>query len=155
MDPRRSSDTFSAGQVCRYSDIPYRTLDYWSSSGLIPASVHEHEGKGTWRGYSFRDLIFLRVARRVRESGLSLHGIRLLQRCLQQHRHLEAPPADTYVVTNGRDVCTILRGQRAVWTFVTTPARRSLPWLVLDLSQTVKEVCQAILAERESFSEPV
>jgi hypothetical protein len=53
-----------------------------------------------------------------------------------------------YLVTNGRDVYEVKRGKDAVWSLLVEPEQRGFPWVILDLSQTVTEVRQAIEAER-------
>jgi DNA-binding transcriptional MerR regulator len=148
MDPRISEGAFTSGQACRLSGVAYRTLDYWASSGFLPPSAQETEGKGTWRGYSFRDIVQLRVAKRLRDAGISLQGLRKVQQRLKQEHSLEAPFAETYLVTNGRDVFDVKRGKDDVWSLLQQPGQRSFPWVILDLSQTVAEVRQAVEAER-------
>jgi len=141
---------FTAGQACRLSGVPYRTLDYWASSGFLPPNAQAAEGAGTWRGYTFRDIVQLRVAKRLRDAGISLQGLRKVKQRLQEERQLEAPFAETYLVTNGRDVYEVKRGKDAVWSLLGEPGQRSFPWVILDLSQTVAEVRQAVEAERRN-----
>ena len=148
MDARISEGAFTSGQTCRLSGVAYRTLDYWASSGFLPPSAQDTEGKGTWRGYSFRDIVQLRVAKRLRDAGISLQGLRKVQQRLQEERQLDAPFAETYLVTNGRDVYEVKHGKDAVWSLLQEPGQRSFPWVILDLSQTVTEVREAVEAER-------
>jgi len=148
MDPRINEGAFTSGQACRLSGVVYRTLDYWASSGFLPPSAQDAEGKGTWRGYSFRDIVQLRVAKRLRDAGISLQGLRRVKQRLQEERQLEAPFAETYLVTNGRDVYEVRRGKDAVWSLLQEPGQRSFPWVILDLSQTVADVREAVEAER-------
>jgi DNA-binding transcriptional MerR regulator len=140
---------WTAGQVARLSGVPYRTVDYWASTEFIPPSVQAAHGRGQWRGYSFRDIVQLRVAKRLRDAGISLQGLRKVQQRLQQERQLEAPFAATYLVTNGRDVFEVKHGKDDVWSLLQAPGQRSFPWVILDLSQTVAEVREAVEAERQ------
>lgn len=139
---------FTAGQASRLSGVRYRTLDYWATSCFLPPSAQAAEGTGTQRGYTFRDLVQLRVATRLRAAGISLQGLRKVQQRLQQERQLEAPFAATYLVTNGRDVYEVKHGKDAVWSLLGAPGQRSFPWVILDLSQTVAEVREAVEAEQ-------
>ena len=148
MDARISEGAFTSGQACRFTGVPYRRLDYWASSGFLSPSAQAAEGTGTWRGYTFRDLVQLRVAKRLRDAGISLQGLRKVQQRLQQERQLEAPLAATYLVTNGRDVFEVKHGKDAVWSLLQAPGQRGFPWVVLDLSHTVADVRQAVDAER-------
>jgi hypothetical protein len=61
---------------------------------------------------------------------------------------LEAPFAETYLVTNGRDVYKVQHGKDDVWSLLQQPGQRSFPWIILDLAQTVTEVREAVQTER-------
>lgn len=139
---------FTAGQASRLSGVRYRTLDYWATSHFLPPSAQMAEGTGTQRGYTFRDLVQLRVAKRLRDAGISLQGLRRVKQRLQEERQLEAPFAETYLVTNGRDVYEVKRGKDDVWSLLQQPGQRSFPWVILDLAQTVAEVREAVETER-------
>jgi len=153
MDPRMTEGAFTAGQACRLSGVAYRTLDYWAASGFVSPSTQEADGKGTWRGYSFLDIVQLRVAQRLREAGISLQGLRKVQQRLRQEHTLDAPLAQTYLLTNGRDVFEVKRGQREVWSLLRQPEQRGFPWVILDLSETVAEVRKAMDEEQRRIGE--
>jgi DNA-binding transcriptional MerR regulator len=140
---------FTAGQASRLSGVRYRTLDYWATSHFLPPSAQTAEGTGTQRGYTFLDLVQLRVAKRLRDAGISLQGLRKVQQRLKQEHSLEAPFAETYLVTNGRDVFEVKRGRDDVWSLLREPGQCGFPWIILDLSQTVAEVRQAVETERQ------
>jgi DNA-binding transcriptional MerR regulator len=148
MDARISAGAFTSGQACRLSGVPYRRLDYWATSGFLPPSAQVAEGTGTWRGYTFLDLVQLRVAKRLRDAGISLQGLRKVKQRLQEERQLEAPFAGTYLVTNGWDVFEVKHGKDDVWSLLEEPGQRSFPWVILDLSQTVAEVREAVETAR-------
>lgn len=135
---------FSAGQASRLSEVRYRTLDYWARSEFLTPSVQEASGKGSDRRYTFLDIVQLRVAKRMRDAGISLQGLRKVQTLLRKERGMAAPFAETYLVTNGRDVFELKQGRRAVWSLLKNPGQGCYPWIILDLTQTVKEVAKAI-----------
>ena len=139
---------FTAGQASRLSGVRYRTLDYWATSHFLPPSAQAAEGTGTQRGYTFLDLIQLRVAKRLRDAGISLQGLRKVQQRLKQERDLAAPLAEVYLVCNGRDVFEVKHGRDDVWSLLQEPGQRGFPWIILDLSQTVAEVREAVEADR-------
>jgi len=148
MDAWSSAGAFTSGQACRLTGVPYRRLDAWASSGFLAPSAHAADGTGTWRGYTFGDLVQLRVAKRLRDVGMSLPGLRIVQELLRQERTFEAPRAQTYLLTDGRDVCAVKRGRDEVWSMLRQPGQRGFPWVILDLSQTVADVREAVEAER-------
>ena len=62
--------------ACRAAGITYRQLDYWARTGLVEPSVRSAGGSGTQRLYSFRDVLVLKVVKRLLDTGVSLQQIR-------------------------------------------------------------------------------
>ncbi|MGW9193976.1 MerR family transcriptional regulator [Micromonospora chersina] len=62
--------------ACPAVGISYRQLDYWARTGLVVPSVRDASGSGTSRLYSFRDLVVLKVVKRLLDAGVSLQNIR-------------------------------------------------------------------------------
>src|SRR5256885_5873124 len=58
------------------SGISYRQLDYWARTGLVVPSVRPAAGSGSQRLYSFRDIVVLKVVKRLLDAGGSLQNIR-------------------------------------------------------------------------------
>ncbi|MDR1833866.1 MAG: MerR family transcriptional regulator [Propionibacteriaceae bacterium] len=63
--------------ACQAADITYRQLDYWARTGLVTPSVQPAVGSGSQRLYSFRDLLLLKVIKRLLDAGVSLQQIRV------------------------------------------------------------------------------
>ncbi|HEX8628978.1 MAG TPA: MerR family transcriptional regulator [Catenuloplanes sp.] len=62
--------------ACHAVSISYRQLDYWARTALVVPSVRDASGSGTQRLYSFRDLVVLKVVKRLLDAGVSLQNIR-------------------------------------------------------------------------------
>lgn len=62
--------------ACAAVGISYRQLDYWARTALVVPSVRDASGSGTSRLYSFRDLVVLKVVKRLLDAGVSLQNIR-------------------------------------------------------------------------------
>jgi len=62
--------------ACHAVSISYRQLDYWARTGLVVPSVRDASGSGTQRLYSFRDMVVLKVVKRLLDAGVSLQNIR-------------------------------------------------------------------------------
>ncbi|MCU1593217.1 MAG: MerR family transcriptional regulator [Frankiales bacterium] len=62
--------------ACSAAGITYRQLDYWARTGLVEPTVREASGSGTQRLYSFRDILVLRVVKKLLDAGVSLPNIR-------------------------------------------------------------------------------
>ena len=62
--------------ACSAAGITYRQLDYWARTGLVEPTVRPATGSGTQRLYSFRDVLLLKVIKRLLDAGVSLQQIR-------------------------------------------------------------------------------
>jgi DNA-binding transcriptional MerR regulator len=62
--------------ACSAAGITYRQLDYWARTGLVEPSVRPAHGSGSQRLYSFRDILVLKVVKRLLDTGISLQQIR-------------------------------------------------------------------------------
>ncbi len=71
-----SSLGYRSPQVCAVVGISYRQLDYWDRTGLLGPSLQTATGSGSQRLYSFQDIVTLRVVKRLKDAGTSLHKIR-------------------------------------------------------------------------------
>ena len=62
--------------ACAAAGITYRQLDYWARTGLVEPTVRPAHGSGSQRLYSFRDILVLKVVKRLLDTGVSLQNIR-------------------------------------------------------------------------------
>ncbi len=67
---------FRGPVACSAAGITYRQLDYWARTGLVVPEIRAAEGSGTQRLYSFRDILMLKVVKRLLDAGISLQQIR-------------------------------------------------------------------------------
>ena len=57
--------------------ISYRQLDYWARTQLVEPSIQTASGSGSQRLYSFRDILVLKLVKRLLDAGVSLQQIRI------------------------------------------------------------------------------
>ncbi|AZZ43323.1 transcriptional regulator [Acidipropionibacterium jensenii] len=57
--------------------ITYRQLDYWARTGLVRPEIRGASGSGSQRLYSFRDILLLKVVKRLLDAGVALQQIRI------------------------------------------------------------------------------
>ncbi len=57
--------------------ISYRQLDYWARTGLVEPTVQSAQGSGSQRLYGFRDILVLKLVKRLLDTGISLQQIRV------------------------------------------------------------------------------
>ncbi|MEY4993358.1 MAG: hypothetical protein RIS82_480 [Actinomycetota bacterium] len=73
-DPKVGYRGTSAAAAC---GISYRQLDYWDRTGLVQPSVRGAAGSGSQRLYAFRDILVLKLVKRLLDTGVSLQQIRV------------------------------------------------------------------------------
>ena len=73
-DPKVGYRGTSAASAC---GISYRQLDYWDRTGLVQPSVRGAAGSGSHRLYAFRDILVLKLVKRLLDTGVSLQQIRI------------------------------------------------------------------------------
>jgi DNA-binding transcriptional MerR regulator len=71
--------------ACHAAGITYRQLDYWARTGLVVPSIRDASGSGTQRLYSFRDIVVIKVVKRLLDAGVSLQNIRRAIDTLRSH----------------------------------------------------------------------
>jgi DNA-binding transcriptional MerR regulator len=62
--------------ACTAAGITYRQLDYWARTGLAGPSLRTGPGPNSPGLYSFRDVVVLKIVKRLLDVGVSLHNIR-------------------------------------------------------------------------------
>lgn len=70
--------------ACKAAGITYRQLDYWARTGLVDPTVQGANGSGSQRLYGFRDILVLKVVKRLLDTGVSLQNIRTAVVALRQ-----------------------------------------------------------------------
>jgi len=63
--------------ACQIAGITYRQLDYWARTNLVVPSIRGASGSGSQRLYSFKDILVLKVVKRLLDTGVSLQNIRV------------------------------------------------------------------------------
>lgn len=63
--------------ACQVAGITYRQLDYWARTNLVVPSIRTATGSGSQRLYSFRDILVLKIVKRLLDTGISLRNIRV------------------------------------------------------------------------------
>ena len=92
--------------ACHIAGITYRQLDYWARTGLVEPSIKPATGSGTHRLYSFRDILVLKVVKRLLDTGVSLQQIRTAVTALRERgvEDLAQMPTETLEPGESDDV---------------------------------------------------
>jgi predicted RNase H-like HicB family nuclease len=107
--------SFSSKAVSRIIGVPARVIDYWDRTNFIKPSVSEASGYGSVRLYSFTDLIQFKVAKFLRELGLSLQKIRKSLNYLRKHLpEVEKPLTQLRFLTDGETIFVLTNRNKEV-----------------------------------------
>ena len=108
--------------ACSAAGITYRQLDYWARTGLVEPSVRAAHGSGSQRLYSFRDILVLKVVKRLLDTGISLQQIRAAVQHLRDHGSedlaqvtLMSDGVSVYECTSADEVVDLLQGGQGVF----------------------------------------
>jgi predicted RNase H-like HicB family nuclease len=108
-------DGMNAKTVCQIVGLSYRQLDYWDRTHFLKPSLQEATGTGSARLYAFVDLVQLRVARMLREKGLSLQKIRKCLTYLKKHvPEVEKPLAQLRLLTDGESIFVLTKDPKVM-----------------------------------------
>src|SRR3954465_2521953 len=77
MPDLEDSEGFRGAVAARAAGITYRQLDYWARTGLVEPGIRGATGSGSQRLYGFRDILVLKVVKRLLDTGVSLQNIRV------------------------------------------------------------------------------
>jgi DNA-binding transcriptional MerR regulator len=77
-------DGFSGRKAAEIVGISYRQLDYWARTDLIRPSLTDASGSGSRRSYSYRDLLELKVIKRLLDGGVKLEQVRQAFRYIRE-----------------------------------------------------------------------
>lgn len=108
--------------ACKAAGVSYRQLDYWARTGLVEPSIRSATGSGSHRLYSFRDILVLKVVKRLLETGVSLQQIRLAIGALTARGvedlatiTLMSDGASVYQCTSTDEVIDLIKGGQGVF----------------------------------------
>jgi DNA-binding transcriptional MerR regulator len=108
--------------ACSAAGITYRQLDYWARTGLVEPTVRSATGSGTQRLYGFRDILLLKVIKRLLDAGVSLQQIRSAVAHLRARGTddltrvtLMSDGASVYECTSNDEVIDLLQGGQGVF----------------------------------------
>ena len=121
--PDLDSETGYRGPaVCRAIGITYRQLDHWARTGVVEPSIRPAVGSGSQRLYSFRDVLVLKVVKRLLDTGISLQQIRVAIAQLAEYGvddlasvTLMSDGASVYLCTSEDEVIDLINGGQGVF----------------------------------------
>lgn len=108
--------------ACAAAGISYRQLDYWARTGLVGPTIRPAAGSGSQRLYGFRDILVLKIVKRLLDAGVSLQNIRAAVTHLRDRGvddlaqlTLMSDGASIYECTSNNEVIDLLAGGQGVF----------------------------------------
>ncbi len=122
LSPMPIDTGFRGPTACSAAGITYRQLDYWARTGLVEPTVRSAGGSGTQRLYSFKDILLLKIIKRLLDAGVSLQQIRIAIDHLRQRGTddltrvtLMSDGASVYECRSADEVIDLLQGGQGVF----------------------------------------
>jgi DNA-binding transcriptional MerR regulator len=119
--------------ACSAAGITYRQLDYWARTGLVSPTIRSASGSGSQRLYSFKDILVLKVVKRLLDTGVSLQNIRTAVDHLRARGvndlagiTLLSDGVTVYECHSSEEVVDLLRGGQGVFGIAVSGAWREL-----------------------------
>src|SRR5215211_8557107 len=117
-----SEPGFRGPTVHKLVGITYRQLDYWARTGLVTPSVRDAAGSGSQRLYGFRDILVLKLVKRLLDTGISLQQIRIAVNQLREagindlaQTTLMSDGASVYLCTSNDEVIDLVSQGQGVF----------------------------------------
>ncbi|MBU4233885.1 MAG: MerR family transcriptional regulator [Desulfobacterales bacterium] len=105
---------FGKKAVIALTGVSGRQVEHWATTAVVRPSIPA-AGKGTRRGYSFRDLVALRVAKRLKDEGVSLQKIRKTLTYLRKNfPEVKEPLAELRFLTDGDTIFVVDRDPQKI-----------------------------------------
>lgn len=98
-------EPYDSKTVAKLLGISLRQLQYWDEQGIVSPSVRKARGKGTARMYSFKDLVQLKVVKKLRDNNISLKKIKKsIEHLKKEMPNIDEPLAELSFITDGDSI---------------------------------------------------
>ena len=122
MNSQKLEIGYRGATACSAAGITYRQLYYWARTFLVEPSIRTASGSGTQRLYGFRDILVLKIVKRLLDAGVSLQNIRTAVDHLRnrgvtdlERITLMSDGASIYECTSSDEIIDLLAGGQGVF----------------------------------------
>lgn len=119
--------------ACQIAGITYRQLDYWARTKLVAPSIRTAHGSGSQRLYSFKDILVLKIVKRLLDTGVSLQNIRVAVEHLRERGvrdlakvTLFSDGTTVYECTSPEEIVDLLQGGQGVFGIAVSGAMQEI-----------------------------
>ena len=151
---------FKGATAARAAGISYRQLDYWARTGLVEPTVRGAAGSGSQRLYGFRDILVLKLVKRLLDTGISLQQIRTAVAQLHEagvrdlsQTTLMSDGASVYLCTSNDEVIDLVSRGQGVFGIAVGKVLREVETSLVDMDDRRGQIADSAsdeLAARRS-----
>ena len=141
--------------AARAAGITYRQLDYWARTELVEPTVRGASGSGSQRLYGFRDILVLKLVKRLLDTGISLQQIRTAVAQLRAAgiqdltgTTLMSDGASVYLCTSNDEVIDLVSRGQGVFGIAVGKVLREVESTLVDFESTAPEAVDELAVRR-------
>jgi DNA-binding transcriptional MerR regulator len=157
--PELDADAGYRGAIAaRAAGISYRQLDYWARTQLVEPTVRGAAGSGSQRLYGFRDILVLKLVKRLLDTGISLQQIRVAVTQLREsgindlaQTTLMSDGASVYLCTSSDEVIDLVSRGQGVFGIAVGKVLREVEHDLVELDSAKGEDPMDELARRRAI----
>jgi DNA-binding transcriptional MerR regulator len=157
MPERDETGGYRGTVAARAAGISYRQLDYWARTGLVEPTIRGAAGSGSQRLYGFRDILVLKLVKRLLDTGISLQQIRTAVNQLREsgvndlaQTTLMSDGASVYLCTSNDEVIDLVSRGQGVFGIAVGKVLREVETSLVELDATPAEDPADELAARRA-----
>jgi DNA-binding transcriptional MerR regulator len=146
--------------ACQVAGITYRQLDYWARTGLVVPTIRGAAGSGSQRLYSFKDILVLKIVKRLLDTGVSLQNIRVAVDHLRRRGvgdlaniTLFSDGVSVYECTSPEEVVDLLQGGQGVFGIAVSGAMRELTGSIAEFPAERADEIEVALAPEDELAD--
>jgi DNA-binding transcriptional MerR regulator len=157
MPDHDDASGYRGAVAARAAGISYRQLDYWARTELVEPTVRGAAGSGSQRLYGFRDILVLKLVKRLLDTGISLQQIRIAVNQLREsgindlaQTTLMSDGASVYLCTSNDEVIDLVSRGQGVFGIAVGKVLREVESSLVELDSVAAEDPADELAQRRA-----
>ncbi|MGO1235708.1 MAG: MerR family transcriptional regulator [Microbacterium gubbeenense] len=152
LDPDRG---YRGAIAAKAAGITYRQLDYWARTELVVPTIRDAKGSGSQRLYGFRDILVLKLVKRLLDTGISLQQIRVAVEQLHAagirdlaSTTLMSDGASVYLCTSNDEVIDLVSRGQGVFGIAVGKVLREVESTLVDFEPAASDPVDELAARR-------
>lgn len=152
LDPDRG---YRGAIAAKAAGITYRQLDYWARTELVVPTIRDAKGSGSQRLYGFRDILVLKLVKRLLDTGISLQQIRVAVEQLHAagirdlaSTTLMSDGASVYLCTSNDEVIDLVSRGQGVFGIAVGKVLREVESTLVEFDPSAPDPVDELAARR-------